>query len=388
MSGWLSKATGALRGDSPEEPQPFESLCECGVRHTGLRRRKQQRLVCRSCGASLFVLPRDVYPIPTAPPPPKPKKRKKKKSAAAPPITPVGQRVFKKASENVAKASARVGRGAADAGLGFGSRIAAFVAGFIALWTPLRLIVLGMVIVCGITAAVTLFSDRSEQAVIELTAANENARSAMEAGDFVTAQTEFAKAVALLDVLERRDDPLAREIRQLHRETSAIRDLVPLPLFDIVSDADAAHESGRGSEWTSTFQTRYQDRWIVVEGALIPADRATTGGAYALRIPFGIGPQSRSVSIEVAMPELDRLVKGGKPRPVVLAGQIQSCELSSDGRTWVLQLARSSAFLWTNADNYQALGFTFDDAQMESEVRGVLKSQAAAIGLNEEDEKG
>ena len=389
MSGWLSKATGALRREAPETPQPFESLCECGVRHTGLRRRKSQRLVCRSCGTSLFVLPRDVYPIPAAPPPKQPKKRKKPKSKAARAATPapvIGKRVFKQATQGVAKASAKVGRGAAEAGIGFGSRIAAYVRGFIGFWTPLRLVVLGTVVICAITAAVTLFSDRSEQAVIALTDANENAREAMAAGDFTAAQSEFTKAVALLDELQRTDDPLAREIRQLHRETSAIRDIVAVSPLDIVAEADTAVVEGKTPEWASTFETRYKDRWIVVEGNASSADRALSGGAYHVPVPMGIGPHGRSLSIQVSMPLLDTLIKAGKPRPVVLAGQIESCELSRDQRTWILKLRRETAFLWTNAHNYQALGFTFDDPQAADQTRALLNSQARAIGLEPVDQ--
>lgn len=389
MSGWLSKATGALRREPPETPEPFESVCECGVRHTGLRRRKSQRLVCRSCGTSLFVLPRDVYPVPAAPPPKQPKKRKKPKSKTtrqAAPAPVIGKRVFKQATQGVAKASAKVGRGAADAGIGFGSRIAAYVRGFIGFWTPFRLIVLGIVILCAITAAATLMSDRSEQAVIALTAANENARAAMKAGEYGTAQTEFAKAVALLDQLKRTDDPLARDIRQLHRETSAIRDIVPISPLDIAAAADAAVEAGQTSEWATTFQTRYHNRWVVVEGNATPADRALSGGAYQVRVPIGIGSRSRSLSIQVSLPLLDRLVKGGKPRPVILAGQIDSCELSQDKRTWIIKLKRETAFLWANADNLQALGFTFDDPEAQTQTQALLNSQARAIGLEPADQ--
>lgn len=384
MSGWLSKATGALRREAPEEPQPFESVCECGVRHTGLRRRTQQRLICRSCGVALFVLPRDVYPVPTAPPPKRPKKRKKPKAArpAPPPAMTVGKRVFKQATEGVSQATAKVGRGAADAGVGFGQRIADWGRAFVGFWTPLRLIVLGIIVISAVTAAVTLMSDHSEQAVIELTAANESAREAMAAGDYAAAQQHFARAVTLLDRLERRDDPLAREIRQLHRETQAMRDIVSVPVFEIVAEADAAHESGELSNWLqAAFNTRYRDRWLVVEGPVVPADVALSGGAYAVRIPFGIGPHSRSVTIKVALPELDDLVKGRKPRPVILAGQLQKCELALDGRSWIITLERSTAFLWTNADNYQALGFTFDSPQAEKHNQQLLDGQARLVGL-------
>ena len=64
MAGWLTKAAGAFRGEQPEQPAPFEVVCQCGVQHSGVRRRKPQRIICRACGTALFVLPRDGYPPP------------------------------------------------------------------------------------------------------------------------------------------------------------------------------------------------------------------------------------------------------------------------------------------------------------------------------------
>ena len=64
MNKWFSKATNVFKGSAEETPQPFELQCECGVRHAGLRKKAPQRIVCRECGSSLFVLPRDVYPTP------------------------------------------------------------------------------------------------------------------------------------------------------------------------------------------------------------------------------------------------------------------------------------------------------------------------------------
>jgi len=80
MSGWLSRLTssGAAAAD---EPQPFQVNCECGVGHSGLRRKVSQRIICRTCGSALFVLPKNIYPAPTA-------QKKKKESAAPPPVDP------------------------------------------------------------------------------------------------------------------------------------------------------------------------------------------------------------------------------------------------------------------------------------------------------------
>ena len=71
MSNWISKATNAFQGDDSSSAQAFELSCDCGQKHSGIRRQKWQRIVCRSCGGSLFVLQRDPYPPPKERPEPR-----------------------------------------------------------------------------------------------------------------------------------------------------------------------------------------------------------------------------------------------------------------------------------------------------------------------------
>lgn len=380
MSGWLTKAAGAFRGEQPEQPEPFESNCECGVQHSGLRRRKPQRIICRSCGTALFVLPRDSYPLPQAPPPRIKKKRKsgRKEMVSVPPTAPPR---FQQVATNVFKASEQVGRTAATVGLGFGERVHAWFVAFLALWTPLRLILLGCVVITAATIAFVKLSDRSEQAVMELKVANEAARKALEERKIDEAHLQLAVAVEALDTLKRHDDPLSREIRQLYRESTAMRDVLPISPLQVVAEAEDAQQSGHGAEWQGTFQTQYRNRWLIIDG---PVQIETVGaerGQYTIQLPLQVGSSGRGVSLHVAMPDLNRLVKGGKQRSVILAVQIVGCELSADQRTWRLRVNSESAFLWGTLDNYQAAGFTFDSDEDLERVKRALEAQARVLNL-------
>lgn len=375
MSGWLTKAAGAFRGEQPEQPVPFESVCECGVRHSGVRRRKPQRIICRSCGTALFVLPRDSYPAPQAPPPRPKKKRKRSRGGAAP--EPAR---FEQVATNVFQASERVGRSAANVGLGIGARVQAWALAFLALWTPLRLILLGSLAVCGATVAYVMLGDRSEQAVLDLKVSNEAARKALGDRQIEAAHEHLSAAVAALDKLDRHSDPLALEIRQLHRETGAIRDALPISPLQIVAEADAAHESGQGDKWQQTFRTQYRNRWMIVDGLVQRQSSGPERGQSTVSLPLRVGPERRSVTLNVAHADLDRLTHG-KPRGAVFAAQLTGCDLSADRRSWKLRVSSPTAFLWGTLDTYEAAGFAFDGVEDRRRVERTLAAQRRVLGL-------
>jgi len=385
MSGWLTKAAGAFRGEQPEQPNPFEAVCECGVQHTGLRRRKPQRIICRSCGAALFVLPRDSYPTPQAPPP-RQKKRRKRSGGGGAVDSPAAAR-FQQVATNVFQTSEKVGRSAANVGAGIGTRLRTWLLAFLALWTPLRLILLGSIAVCAATAAYVLLDSKSEQAVMDLKAANEAARKALEERRIDVAQEQLTVAVAALEKLDRHDDPLAREIRQLHREATAIRDTLPISPLQVVAEADAKQESGQGDQWQQTFRTQYRSRWVIIDGLV---QRQTSGperGQSAVSLPLRIGPKQRGVVLHVSSAGLDRLTKG-KSRPAIFAVQLIGCELSKDRRSWTLRVNSQSAFLWGTLENYEVAGFPIDGADEVRRVGQVLRAQRRVIGLADAETGG
>jgi hypothetical protein len=376
MSGWLTKATGALRGEPPEQPIPFESVCQCGVRHSGLRRRKPQRIICRSCGSALFVLPRDSYPTPAAPPP-RPKK-KRKQGARGETEPPAG---FQQVATNVFQASGQIGRSAANAGVSVGTRLRTWLLAFLALWTPLRLVLAGCLVICGLTVLFVLSSDRSEQAVMDLKVANEAARTALDEHDIATAAQHLSAAVVALDRLERHDDPLSREIRQLNRETIAIRDSLPVSPLQIVAEAETAHGAGKDQQWAERFRAQYGHRWMIVDGLVSRNISGDKGGKHAVKLPLRFGTAGRGAEFNVDLADLELVAKGGKPRRAVFAVQLVSCELSADQRTWRLGADPQSAFLWGTIGNYHEAGFAFDTPEERQEVERMLAAQMRILGV-------
>ncbi len=390
MPGWLTRATGALRGDAPEEPQPFALLCECGLRHTGLRKRRHQRIVCRSCGASLFVLPRNCYPPPAAPAPPR-KKRKRRRSAGPstrdvpervkpPVVLAAGKRLVSQAATNVAETSTTVSRGAADLGRSVGSRVSASALAGVRFWKPFRLIVVGIVAIVLATLAFTSRSRSLEQALGDFKQATELAEAEFAERNFAAANEHYARAVAALDRLQR-DDPLARETRQWERETRVLCNLASYSPLELAAQADQAFEKGAGDEWQRTFALRNRHEWVTIE-ALARSIAGQGHATFVVGIPAAIGPHARVVELRIeASSAFDAIAIEGDARTVICAGQFDSCRLSPDGQAWVLTLAPDTVFLWKNIESYQALGFTFDDRRHEDQVRTVLDAQARAAGL-------
>lgn len=379
MSGWLTKAAGKLRGEQPDVPVPFESECQCGVRHSGLRRRKPQRIICRSCGSALFVLPRDSYPTPTAPPP-KPKKKRRKNSVAE----AEAPARFQQVATNVFQTSGQLGRSAAASA---GSRLRIWVLAFAAIWTPLRLILLGCVAICAATVLYVLSSDRSEQAVMDLKSANEAARKALTAHQIDDAARHLTAAVVALDRLDRHDDPLAREIRQLNREAIAIRDSLPVSPLQIVAEAETAHAAGQGEQWDATFRTQYRGRWMIIDGTVRRNIAGPARGQHAVSLPIRFGKDGRGVELNVALAELDTLAKGGKPRRAVFAVQLEGCELARDKQTWKLATSHDKGFLWGTVANYEEAGFGFDVQDERQEVERLLATQRRILGLTAESDE-
>jgi hypothetical protein len=390
MSGWLARATGALRGETADEPQPFELVCECGMRHSGLRRRKAQRIVCRSCGASLFILPRDPYPAPTALPVRKKKRRRKRKSqpVAAKPaprvrIRAAGEQIVRKTASGMAHASTRVRAGTAAAGLGLWRHLLGWASAVRSFWTPFRLTVAAIALLIVATLAWTVRSRSHEQAIRDLKTADEAARTALAAGDFAAAQAPLARAVAALDALGRHDDPLARELRQSHRESTALLRISAVSPFELAVEAEHVVTEQSPSEWSERFAARYAGVWTVIEGSVRRSGSDPAGPRYAFDVPFfAIGAARRGLTIEGPLAALDALQIGSEPRPVVLAAQLAELTLNADDNVWELRLRPETAFLWANVDSYQALGFTFDDPESEQRVRDILRAQSQTQGIN------
>lgn len=390
MSEWLTRATEALRGEKEPEPQPFEIDCECGTHHGGFRRRRHQRIICRSCGTALFVLAYDSYPPPLAPQPRKKKKQKRSARASArhksdnvtaQAAVDAGRVLATKAVRGVSEASARMATRTTDTGRGLWQRTVATAQTVVRFWTPFRIVLLCIVLAVGVTALLTMRSGANEAAIARLIQSDENARQALADGEIGLAREQFTAAVAALDQLDRHTDPLACEIRQLHRETIVMQELLAASVFDVAMEAEEALAAGELEEFRREFRIHHHNRWLVVEGPVARVARSPQGGYYRLEIPAAIGAEARSLVISGRLAALDSLKFRDSQRVVILAGQLRNCELSSDRGSWVLRLNPETAFLWADAANYAALGLTSPDEEHAAAIRQILATQSLANGI-------
>ena len=376
MSGWLAKASSSLRQENTETPQPFVLTCECGLEHNGLRRNRHQRIICKTCGASLFVLPKDVYPAPVAR---KPKKKKKKGKGHS-----RGRRKAATVSQRVVRSVASVPAVAADSLRTLGLKllqslrqtVTSWLTAFRNFWTPFRLIILGIVIMIGFTLTMVARSRGLEAARETVRTAVEAGTSALDDGELAEARDHFAQAAAALDRLGR-DDPEAEQIRQRWRETTAMTRLLSQDLYALIEEGDHAAAAGIEDEWEEEFQARHSGKWIVLE---LPVMHDADKDTYRMPYPMPVGIEGRVVTIDVNVPVMARLTFGDAPRTVIMAAPVESCSLTDNRRIWTLRLDTDQAFLWAHLDTYEAVGFDFDDWQPRARVRQILESQAEAVG--------
>jgi len=349
--------------------------CRCGMRHTGLRRRREQRIVCRSCGASLFVLPRDSYPAPKPRPVRKKKPRRAAKQRERTEVDPT--MVVRRAAAGVAATAAQVGTGTAKLGAKVGAGAVGSAKAVRKFWTPLRLVAAGMMLVLAATLVWSFRTDNREQAIRDLKLAEEAAREALAEDDLESAHQNFSRAVAALDELERHDDPLAQEIRQLDRELTAIRDQAMASPLEIATEAERLADDS-ADDWESQFRSRHEGRWVVIDGPFRRVQVVGGEGRYEVDIPFRMSKSNHGVRITGTLPALDALSIDNEPQNVIVAAQLSRCDYSGANRAWEIELKPETAFLWSSVDNYTRLGFTLEDQETEQRVRRTLERQSRA----------
>lgn len=401
MANWFGSSTGLFKGRAPETPQPFEIDCECGQRHTGLRRQHHQRIICKACGTAIFILPKDVYPATSEMPP---------ATTAKPWQDEVHQddNVFADVASDVEETAAPKNRKPrSHANSASNQKKAASAAKAPPspikpprpkrhpsqgpLITPLRVVSVMMLIVIAVTVFFVVRMQRLEDAKRRLAESIEQFNQALEVRDWPLARSSINEAVECLDILGRHDT-VALKHRQFYREIRAMNDLARSSLFDIVEESDANRVSNP-DDWEATFGSHHKGRWLVMElpvrrGAEIDVDEAEQDAdevarpryEYSFEFPVLVGSKNRFVEIELDLPVLDKL-SFDDSRSVVVAAQLRGIELSNDSNHWIVSFEPSTAFLWVNIETYEGLGFTFSDWYPREQVQALLTEQAVAVGL-------
>ena len=390
MNKWFSKATNVFKGSQPEAPVPFDLLCECGVRHAGMRKKVPQRIVCRECGTSLFVLPRDVYPapkVPTAEPPPKGDSSAPARPEAAeePELAPVesvldevvvlddeGTRAPRK-PRPVKKVEAPPPKKAPPKPPE-------------KLVRPYHYVLAAVVGVLSLTIYFAVKSRTRERALLIYKDEAESGLAAVAAGSWVEARGHLELAADAADNLGR-DDPESRRVRQYRSETTAINQLASASLVDILEEAERTLPDNYSS-WYSEFQSKYQGRWLILE---LPVKRlAPEGkekkGRIVLDWSIPLGDAHRPVEI-VPLPLLDKLKLSEIPQTAILGVELESINWVTAGRKdtegkWVVTFNPRTSVLWTDLATYEGAGIAFSDEYRPSAAtERALQEQRQALDL-------
>ena len=197
MSGWLSRAKGAFGGREAESvPEPIEIACPCGRRIEATRRPGFQRVLCKECGEPFFLLPLDVYPRPVMKirkvKPPKPAVRTKSPSST-PDAKPTGK--------PRAKTESLPSRPSID----LQKTLTVWTGKVRAQFTPLRLIMLCLLTVVGLTGWWQWNRAAQSGAETDFRAATEAGEAALQKKEFVEAARQFDRAADAANILRRQD---------------------------------------------------------------------------------------------------------------------------------------------------------------------------------------
>lgn len=248
------------------------------------------------------------------------------------------------------------------------------------LLSPFSLVIVAVALTLFGTGYWMFRTSEVSQAEATLIAAEEKGVAALNAGHIEVAKLEFAAAAAALDAIGR-EDGHARWIRQMHRETTAASELAADSLFEIVAQAEQwrrQQESGVRA-WEDHFRLTYGETWMVFETTLWPAD---DGSRHRIDFPLEIG--ETPVRLVTGAAFLADLPENGEPREVVLAAQLKRCRLDRATReSWVVEFEPATAFLWSDLENYRAIGFEADDLHAAKKTAELLAKQTAQLGIEE-----
>lgn len=396
MVNWLAKATEALRGTPPPEPEPYEVACACTHRISGMRLPAFQVVRCNRCGNFVFVLPRDVYPKL------KPKKKSAPKSSpdirrdssvttssstpAEPTVTTVRRNLATGNAERIEVVEQPTPAATApvvSAAPGSSTEIRIESAEDLptlrgSIFSPVRVVGCAIFGVVLLTGYLVWQSQVKEKAALTLREHLEAGEAAFRGAKYGEAATEYQEAAEAVNILGR-DDAESRTVRQKAKELNAMAHLSALSLYELCEEARVAKASG-DTKWSERFERLYRDAWILIDGDVV-SDTGPDGTPQALiRYPFPI--ENVPVILDARLKVLEPSSAVAGPQHVIFAGQLVSfVEEGTKNKVWVLRLKDASAFLWAGSDTYRALGLGADALRSDEDTGKQLAAQAEIVGV-------
>lgn len=392
MPNWLSAAKRAFQNQPPKEPERFEIRCGCETLVTGLRTREPQQVTCPSCMHVLLVFPESLYPLPK-PLKPKPVKTAEKGKGARPgasqalasPAATAAERKPSGRPEAEGATAATVAEPAAPTEsalrrslLQSSERITQVRKAVLNRrhFTPLRMVVLVMCLVLGLTGYWMVRRRAREQATQTLTEALKAGRKALDEDDLLSAGSEFRRAAAALDVL-RQTDATARSTRQTARELTAINGLADKSLRDLLAEGAETARAGNAESWKDIFRSSYHGNWLVLDTVVtpLPVENPREPTEFLIDLPVSSG--ENQLLLHLKSSEFEGVERDGRPRRMVLAVQLRDCIRDAERpNVWRLMLDEKTPFLWTDANLLQRIGWP-----REAALEQLIREQAQWAGV-------
>jgi hypothetical protein len=353
-TGWFQRAAGGFGRPLPKaQPQPFEVLCDCGARLTGIREESSQRPSCDACARPVFVLPATTYPVP--------------------PSLVSRWRGIEEVDESEPRAKSKGKRGArgepklreptgtATAKPPRSKRAASEPEAPARPWiTPTRLI--AVAIACALLGlAGTMYSRaRWNHAQGVLQGAIDRAEAALNERDYETAVVEFGTAITAMETLKR-DAATIVPLRNKQREAVVAAGWQSRPLHEVLS-AWLAPDGGTDLEAIAA------EGWWLFEADLVPRPGTADGKTYVVDLPLQVG--ETPVELWMEPPTWSSHLAGATPldaKRVIFAAQVERGErpANATARVW---LKGSTAVLWAEAQTFEQLElFAADPAEREAQ---------------------
>jgi hypothetical protein len=380
MKGWQAVTARLLGRRVSEAPPSFAVQCACGREVSGTRTSSHQILYCAACGTALFVMPRSAYPrprnVPAEPEIPVP----------VAPIAFTGRVDESGHNGDIRDETIRVERSPSrtktannvtdrqepgpsqsprsNPGL---ARIRRKV------FAPVRIVLLGIVAVIGLTIWWSLQIKKRTDAERSLASAVKQAQQALERDDLSEAAKLFRTVRTALDTIGRKDAQ-ARSLRQTAAEIGSLVALSDHSLFDIFREAiDTTSRSG-SSMWDDAFLSNYRGAWVLIDAEVTRPTASSPDQLMEVHYPLAVG--SQRARIVASLPALVNIIPGGSARRVIFSAQIdefkhQPYRAEAD---WCVVLKPGTTVLWSSPENLERSGISVDD-----ETRRVLAEQAQIL---------
>ena len=242
------------------------------------------------------------------------------------------------------------------------------------LLSPVRLVLLGVAIVTGLTVWWSIRVSARNEAERTLASAVKLAQQALEENDLGEAARRYQEVRSSLDTLGRTDSH-ARELRQTTAEITASADLARSSLFDILREAVATTARSGSTMWADTFRSSYRDEWVLIDAHVARTADASSGQRFEIEYPLSTATERVQIVGDLAC--FERAVQGGSARRVIFAAQLDDFTHAPQGEAaWQIVLRPTTAFLWSATEHLERLGIEVDE-----ETKQVLAEQSNILGV-------